>query len=143
MVKALDSAEFDLVIGGRYVAGGGIGDWDSGRARMSGFATRLARIICKVDIADPLSGFFMCRREVFERALRHMSGQGFKVLLDLLASSPDPIRMRELPYSFRQRQYGESKLDTMVAWEFGMRLADKMIGHIVHVRVARLGMLGT
>jgi dolichol-phosphate mannosyltransferase len=85
----------------------------------------------------------MCRREVFEQALRRMSGQGFKVLLDLLASSPEPIRVRELPYSFRQRQHGESKLDTMVAWEFGMLLADKMIGHIVPVRFALFAMIGT
>jgi dolichol-phosphate mannosyltransferase len=50
-----------------------------------------------------LSGFFMCRREVFEGALHRMSGQGFKVLLDLLASSPEPVRVRELPYRFRER----------------------------------------
>src|SRR5438132_4155511 len=77
MLKVLDSGIVDLVIGSRYVAGGGLGDWDRGRARISGFATRLARLICRVDIADPLSGFFMCRREVFERAIRRMSGQGF------------------------------------------------------------------
>jgi dolichol-phosphate mannosyltransferase len=55
---------------------------------MSRLATYLARLICKADVADPLSGFFMCRREVFERAANHMSGQGFKVLLDMLASFP-------------------------------------------------------
>ena len=114
MLEALDSGAVDLVVGSRYVAGGGVGDWSSGRVRMSGAATRLARIICKADVADPLSGFFMCRREIFEAALRRMSGQGFKVLLDLLASSPEPPRVRELPYSFRERQHGESKLDTMI-----------------------------
>jgi len=115
MLGALKSGSVDLVVGSRYVAGGGVGDWSSGRVRMSGAATRLARIICKADVADPLSGFFMCRREIFEVALRRMSGQGFKVLLDLLASSPEPPRIRELPYSFRERQRGASKLDTMVA----------------------------
>jgi dolichol-phosphate mannosyltransferase len=84
----------------------------------------------------------MCRREVFEQALRRMSGQGFKVLLDLLASSPGPVRVRELPYSFRQRQHGDSKLDTMIAWEFGMQLADKLIGHIIPVRFALFAMIG-
>ena len=71
-----------------------------------------------------------------------MSGQDFKVLLDLLASSPQPVRVSELPYSFRQRQHGESKLDTLIAWEFGMLLADKMIGHIVPVRFALFAMIG-
>jgi dolichol-phosphate mannosyltransferase len=142
MLEALDSGTVDLVVGSRYVAGGGVGDWNSGRARISGFATRLARFICKVDVADPLSGFFMCRREIFEAALRRMSGQGFKVLLDLLASSPEPPRVRELPYSFRERQHGESKLDTMIAWEYGMLLADKLVGRFVPVRFALFGMIG-
>jgi dolichol-phosphate mannosyltransferase len=142
MLEALDSGVADLVVGSRYVPGGGVGDWSSNRVRMSGAATRLARIICKADIADPLSGFFMCRRDIFEAALRRMSGQGFKVLLDLLASSPEPPRVRELPYSFRERQYGESKLDTMIAWEYGMLLADKLVGRFVPVRFALFGLIG-
>lgn len=142
MFKLLESGKFDLVVGSRYVTGGGIGDWDRGRARMSRLATYLARLICKADIADPLSGFFMCRREVFERAVHHMSGQGFKVLLDMLASSPEPLRVSELPYSFRERQHGESKLDTLIAWEYGTLVADKLIGHIVPVRFALFALIG-
>ena len=142
MLEVLDSGAADVVIGSRYVAGGGVGHWSSGRVRISGAATRLARIICKVDVADPLSGFFMCRREIFEAALRRMSGQGFKVLLDLLASSPAPPRIRELPYSFRERQHGESKLDTMIAWEYGMLIADKLVGRFVPVRFALFGLIG-
>ncbi|MGB9391803.1 MAG: hypothetical protein WCB70_17715 [Xanthobacteraceae bacterium] len=90
---------------------------DAARANMSAFATRLSRIICKVEIADPMSGFFMLRREVLEGALRRLAGQGFKILLDILASSPRSLRIQELPYNFRERQHGESKLDTLVAWE--------------------------
>ena len=142
MLQVLDDGAADLVIGSRYVPGGGVGDWSSGRVRMSGLATRLARVICKANVADPLSGFFMCRREVFEAALRRMSGQGFKVLLDLLASSPEPPRVRELPYSFRERQHGESKLDAMIAWEYGMLLADKLVGRFVPVRFALFGLIG-
>ena len=142
MLQVLDNGAADLVIGSRYVPGGGVGDWSSGRVRMSGLATRLARVICKADVADPLSGFFMCRREVFEAALRRMSGQGFKVLLDLLASSPEPPRVKELPYSFRERQHGESKLDAMIAWEYGMLLADKLVGRFVPVRFALFGLIG-
>jgi len=142
MLKLLKGGTVDLVVGSRYLSGGGIGNWNLRRAWLSEIGTRLARLACKADITDPLSGFFICRREVFERALRRMSGQGFKVLLDLLASSPQPVRVSELPYSFRQRQHGESKLDTLIAWEFGMLLADKMIGHIVPVRFAPFGMIG-
>jgi len=142
MLASLRNEPLDLVIGSRYVAGGGIGQWDSTRASMSGLATRLARMICKTEIADPMSGFFMVKREVFEQAVRKLSGQGFKILLDLLASSPLPPRFKELPFEFRQRRYGESKLDTMVVWEFGMLLADKLVGHIVPVRFALFALIG-
>jgi dolichol-phosphate mannosyltransferase len=142
MYKALEGGNIDLVVGSRYISGGGTDNWQLGRARLSRFGTRLARLVCKADVADPLSGFFMCRREVFEQALRRMSGQGFKVLLDLLASSPEPVRVCEIPYTFRQRQHGESKLDSMIAWEFGMLLADKLIGHLVPVRFALFAAIG-
>src|ERR1700758_4234683 len=124
------------------LAGGGIGEWDAGRAKISAVAARLSRIICKAEIADPMSGFFMLRREVLEGALRRLSGRGFKILLDILASSPRSLRFRELPYEFRERQRGESKLDTLVAWEYMMLIADKLIGHIVPVRFALFAFVG-
>jgi dolichol-phosphate mannosyltransferase len=142
MLAMLKSGSADLVVGSRYVAGGGIGGLDAARANMSAFATRLSRIICKAEIADPMSGFFMLRRDVLEGALRRLSGQGFKILLDILASSPRSLRIRELPYNFRERQHGESKLDTLVAWEYMMLIADKLIGHIVPVRFALFAFVG-
>lgn len=142
MLNVLRHESYDIVVGSRYVAGGGVGEWDKTRAGMSGLATKLSRLICKTEIADPMSGFFMLRREVFESAMRNLSGQGFKILLDLLASVPAKPRLKELPYQFRTRRYGESKLDTMVAWEFGMLLADKLVGHIVPVRFALFATIG-
>jgi dolichol-phosphate mannosyltransferase len=142
MLAILKREPVDLVVGSRHVAGGGIGEWDAGRAKISAVAARLSRIICKAEIADPMSGFFMLRREVLEPALRRLSGQGFKILLDILASSPRPLQFRELPYEFRERQHGESKLDTRVAWEYMMLIADKLIGHVVPVRFALFAFVG-
>jgi len=142
MLNVLRHEPYDIVVGSRYVAGGGVGEWDKTRAGMSGLATKLSRLICKTEIADPMSGFFMLRRDMFESAMRDLSGQGFKILLDLLASAPSTPRLKELPYQFRTRRYGESKLDTMVAWEFGMLLADKLVGHIVPVRFALFATIG-
>jgi len=142
MLNALRHEPCDIVVGSRYVSGGGVGEWNKTRASMSGFATRVSRLVCKTEIADPMSGFFMLRRDIFETAVRDLSGQGFKILLDLLASLPTPPRLKELPYQFRNRRYGESKLDTMVTWEFGMLLADKLVGHIVPVRFALFALIG-
>ena len=142
MLEMLKTEPLDLVIGSRYVGGASTFEWDKRRAQISGLATRLSRLVCKADIADPMSGFFMMRREAFERAQRRLSGQGFKILLDLMASSPTPMRFKELPFEFRPRQHGESKLDSMVAWEFGMLIADKLVGHIVPVRFALFAFIG-
>ena len=142
MLAILKSEPLDLVVGSRHVVGGGIGGLSAARAKISTFAGRLSRIICKSEIADPMSGFFMLRRDVLEGALRRLSGQGFKILLDILASSPRPLQFSELPYEFRERQHGESKLDTRVAWEYMMLIADKLIGHIVPVRFALFALVG-
>ena len=84
----------------------------------------------------------MFRRPAFDAAVRNMSGQGFKILLDFLASSSRPLVVRELPYHFAERQFGESKLDTLVAWEFAMLIADKLIGHFIPVRFVLFALTG-
>ncbi len=142
MFEVLQQEGCDVVVGSRYVRGGGVGNWDSRRIRISAFATWLGRFLCKVEIADPMSGFFMFRRPAFDGAVRKMSGQGFKILLDFLASSSRTLVVRELPYRFGERRFGESKLDTLVAWEFAMLIADKMVGHIVPVRFVLFALIG-
>jgi len=141
MLETLKNETCDLAVGSRYVEGGGVGNWGARRVSMSGFATLLSRVICKTNIADPMSGFFMVRREVFERAVRNLSGRGFKILLDLLASSPKPVRLKELPFQFRERQHGASKFDTLIAWQFGLMLVDKLIGQIAAARFAPLALI--
>jgi dolichol-phosphate mannosyltransferase len=142
MLRTLESEPLDIVVGSRYVAGGGFGGWSMQRRRISGIATRLSRYILKADLADPMSGYFVIRRDAFERAVRRLSGIGFKILMDLFASSPEPLRFKELPYEFRERQHGESKLDTLVVWEYAMLIADKMVGHIVPVRFLSFAFVG-
>jgi dolichol-phosphate mannosyltransferase len=142
MLAVLKREGCDVVVGSRYVSGGGVGNWDRRRVRISAFANGLSRILCKVDIADPMSGFFMFRRPAFDAAVRNMSGQGFKILLDFLASSSRVLAVRELPYHFGERQFGESKLDTLVAWEFAMLIADKLIGRFIPVRFVLFALIG-
>src|SRR5260370_41205750 len=142
MLDILRKENVDLVIGSRYAAGAGLGEWAGNRAWISRLGTMLARVVCRQDISDPLSGFFMCRRDVFESAVRRMSGQGFKILLDLLASSSRPLRVCELPFEFRNRRHGESKLDTLVVWEYFALLADKLFGHVVPVRFTLFAVIG-
>jgi dolichol-phosphate mannosyltransferase len=132
----------DIVIGSRYVDGGGIGEWDSRRAGMSNLATRMGQLVLRTQVADPMSGFFMLRREVFDRAVRRLSAIGFKILLDIIASLPETPRIVELPFRFRTRVSGESKLDAGVLRDYALLLADKLVGHIVPVRFLMFAAVG-
>jgi dolichol-phosphate mannosyltransferase len=109
---------------------------------MSRFATRLSRYVVRADISDPMSGFFALRREAFEAAVRQLSSIGFKILLDLVASSPAPLRICELPYQFRTRRAGESKLDSQAVWEYLMLLVDKLVGAYVPARFVAFAAIG-
>ncbi len=142
MLDLLRSEPLDMVVGSRNIEGGGMGDWSARRQQISGFAARLSRLIVKAELSDPMSGFFIMRRDAFEQAMRRLSGQGFKILLDLFASSPQPLRFKELPYEFRTRQHGESKLDAMVVWEYLMLIFDKMTGGAIPVRFVLFSMVG-
>ncbi|MEM8798472.1 MAG: glycosyltransferase family 2 protein [Pseudomonadota bacterium] len=143
MLHALRADGYDLAVGSRYVEGGGFGDWEESRQSISKFATRLSDMVLKnVRLSDPMSGFFMVTREAFTRSVRETSGIGFKILLDLVASSPEPLKVKELPYEFRTRVAGESKLDSAVAWEYLVMLLDKMVGHIVPVRFVMFAAIG-
>ncbi len=130
----LRHSQIDLVVGSRYCAGGGIGGWDSRRAAMSRLATMLSRTVVTQQLTDPLGGFFMIRRETFHWIVRRLSGEGYKILLDLFASSPEPLAFIEVPYTFRERTAGASKLDAAAAWEYVLLIVDKQFGHIVPAR---------
>jgi dolichol-phosphate mannosyltransferase len=142
MFEILKRGEADVVVGSRYTTGGGIGSWDTSRARMSKFATRLSRAVIKHDLSDPMSGFFALRREVLELAVRDLSSVGFKILLDIIASSPQPPRIKELPYEFRNRHAGESKMDGQAVWGYLMLLADKFVGGVVPARFISFALIG-
>src|SRR5579863_1940850 len=142
MLAALKREPLDIVVGSRHVSGGGFGEMSDRRQRISNFASRLSRFILRADLGDPMSGFFMVHRTAFERAVRRLSGIGFKILIDLFASSPEPLRFKELPYEFRSRQHGESKLDSMVVWEYLMLMGDKLVGHIIPVRFLSFAAVG-
>jgi dolichol-phosphate mannosyltransferase len=142
MLKELKDNGLDIVVGSRYTEGGSVLGSDKTRQLISRVAGRAARLVSKADLKDPMSGFFLMRREAFDEAVRNLSQQGFKILLDLFASAPRPLHFAEVPYQFRPRAHGESKLDSMVAWEYGMLLADKLFGKYVPPRLVLFGAIG-
>ena len=143
MLDTLRGGQTDIVVGSRHVAGGGVGDFSAQRQGISRLATRLSRAVLKADLTDPMSGFFMLTRPALMGCLRGgVSGIGYKILVDLFASAPRPLRFVELPYTFRTRQAGESKLDSKVVWDYVMLLADKLVGRYVPVRFLAFSAVG-
>lgn len=142
MFRRIKTEDLDVVVGSRYTAGGGIGKWDPRRVAISRFAIKTAQALFKVPLADPMSGFFVIRREAFAGAVRSLSQQGFKILFDLMASSPRPLKFAEVPYQFNIRELGESKLDSMAGWLFGVLILDKLVGRYVPVRFIMFAMVG-
>lgn len=142
MLHELRTKDLDIVVGSRYVAGGGTGDWDESRKAISRLAGRLARDLVPENLSDPMSGFFAVRTHVVRDAARNLSGYGYKILLDLFVSAGRLLRFAEIPYTFKPREHGQSKLDSLVAWEYLMLLMDKRIGHIIAPRLLFFLMVG-
>ena len=135
LFAAVGDGGADLAIGSRYVGDGGVGEWDSRRHAASRGATLIAQRILKTELSDPMSGFFAISREALQASLPRISGGGFKILLDIVASAPEQLKVVELPYVFRTRSAGESKLDLMVTAEYLKLVADKAVGHIIPIRL--------
>ena len=131
MLQRPKDENLDIVVGSRNVVGGGMGDFDQKRVALSMLGRRLSERICRSKIADPMSGFFLLRRSFLLEVVHRTSGLGFKILVDLLASSPRPVKLGEVPYTFRNRQHGESKLDIMVGIEYLQLLLDKLTSGLI------------
>jgi dolichol-phosphate mannosyltransferase len=142
MLDAIKAERADIVVASRYVAGGGVGNWDQTRQHMSRLAGALARRLLGVELSDPMSGFFMVRAPVFRRCVRRLAGVGYKILLDILAEADKPLRVIELPYTFRERQAGVSKLDKAVLWEYLLMLTQKVLGPYLPVRFIAFSLIG-
>jgi dolichol-phosphate mannosyltransferase len=142
MLSLLQSGQAELVVGSRYIEGGSAASFDRGRAGASALATEVAKRVLSVSIADPMSGFFMIRRDRFEELAPALSTQGFKILLDIVATAHGRLKIVEIPFAFGSRLHGESKLDSMVAVDFlGLVLA-KFTHDIVSLRFLMFALVG-
>ena len=133
----------NIAIGSRYIDGGSVGDWDERRQMLSRLATRLAVRLCKVEVRDPMSGFFAIDRETFESTLPRLNPKGFKILLDFLVHVPKGTTAKELPISFGKRMHGESKLSRRVQLQFIEYLYEVTFGKCIPLTFVKYCIVGT
>lgn len=127
MLELLDQDQADLVIASRYIAGGETTGLSSSRRSISRAATGWAQKLMGITVQDPMSGFFMARRNLLDAIAPELSNEGFKVLFDILvASRRGQLRLVELPYAFLPRLHGASKLDARIAIEFFALVMSRM-----------------
>ncbi len=143
MLKAVASGEYDVAVASRFAEGASTEQWGRpDRVRASNIANAIARKVTGVELSDPMSGYFMLRAESLRAAAPNLSGVGFKILLDILATSDQTMRIKEFPLNFAARAEGESKLDRTVVFEFLVGLYDKWLGRIIPTRFALFGTIG-
>jgi len=142
MFRRLQDGDNDVVVASRFMRDGGVGDWSKYRLRLSNVAKKLAQFVLPSKITDPMSGFFIMRRDAFDLAVRDLSNQGYKILLDILLSAKPSLRVEEVPYTFRARVRGESKVEPIVVLEYFTLLFDKLFGHVVPPRFVIFSLVG-
>jgi dolichol-phosphate mannosyltransferase len=142
MLRRIREENLDLVVGSRNIAGGSMGEFTRWRVKLSQLGKRLSLMGAEHELSDPMSGFFVVRVSTFEQFAHRLSGIGFKILLDIVLSAGPGLKIGEVPYRFRQREHGESKLDMLVGLEYFELLVDKHLGGVVNVRFVLFGMVG-
>ena len=143
MLANLRRGDTDLVVGSRYIAGGNAKVFSKSRGLMSKAAGSLARAVTRVELTDPMSGFFMMRRDRFDPIAGSLSTRGFKILLDIVLTAKGGLRIVEEPYVFGSRIHGESKLDAQVGLDFLGLLLTKLTGGAVTPRFLSYALVGT
>jgi len=142
MLRKIETEKLDVVVASRRVAGGSMGNFAKERVKLSDMGSNVSRLVCRCDVSDPMSGFFIVDA-IFLRALvPNLTGSGFKILVDILASSPKDPRIGEVPYRFRTRQLGESKLDVNAQLEYIFLIVDKLVGKWIPTRFALFVLVG-
>ncbi len=143
MLDAVRREEADVAVASRFAPGASTQDWAAPeRERLSSFANAMARRLTGADLTDPMSGYFLLRSETARALVPRLSGIGFKILLDLLATSGKTLSVQEFPLKFAKRREGESKLDRAILFDFLAGLYDKTLGRVIPTRFALFGTVG-
>ncbi len=130
MVARLRDDGADVAVGSRSVEGGGYGDWSASRRFVSWVATFIARVILRVHVTDPMSGYFMVSRSTYERDAGRINPRGFKILLEFIGRDRS-LDVVEVPFEFRNRIHGETKLNRSIIRSYLLAVAELRLGRQV------------
>ncbi len=142
MYEALAAGRGNLAIGTRVADEATPGGLSPARQKLSDLGAWFFRRVAGVAVRDPMSGFFMIRREIVSPLAPRLSPDGFKILVDVILSSHGDLKIVETPYVFRKRQAGESKLSPLVGLDFIGLVAHHATGGLLPIRFVLFASIG-
>ena len=142
MLDRLREGNVDIVVASRFRDGASVAGLSTRRTQISRWTIKLVQRLLGISLTDPMSGYFMIRRDAFEPLAPRISSQGFKILLDLLATGRGGLRIVELPFTFGERRHGVSKLDSKIALDFAGLLIAKLTRDTVSPRFILFCLVG-
>jgi len=145
MLEKLEKSGDDIIVASRFLKGANLKGLSNARERLSNLGNFLSNMVTGVKLTDPLSGYFMVRSSLIDQLSTRLSAKGFKILLDIFASAKAMkirVKYSEIPCDFNKRNYGESKLDSLVILEFLVLLFDKIFGKHISIRFVLFLLVG-
>jgi dolichol-phosphate mannosyltransferase len=142
MLERMRRKSLDVVVGTRNADGGSMGGFSDRRVLLSRIGSWISKSVCQCEISDPMSGFFLVNRGFFLEVARELQTGGFKILVDMFASSKRPVRFGEVGYCFRNREHGYSKLDGNTAIEYFFLIVSKATGGLIPTRFVMFSLVG-
>ncbi len=142
MLARLRADSLDIVVATRNAQGGSMGQFCKSRVLISRLGEKLSKTVCRCNLSDPMSGYFLINRSFFLETVHDLQTGGFKILVDIFASSRRPVRFAEVGYCFRNRQHGASKLDLNTSIEYLFLIVNKLLAGRIPIRFAIFSMVG-
>lgn len=142
LIEALTSDQASIAIGSRKAEGGKIENWSFMRRFGSWVATRMTHFTLRQPVKDPMSGFFLITRKVYQNHKAQINPRGFKILLEFVVRAKN-VAVVEIGYTFRGRIYGESKLSSGVIIDYLKALYDlSPFGALIPTRFVKYALVG-
>jgi dolichol-phosphate mannosyltransferase len=144
-ITTLQREELDLVIGSRFHPEAQIHGLSGRRETGSSWANASARFSLPAryrDLSDYMSGFFALRLDPLLPLIRAVDVNGFKFLYELLAVSRGRLRVAEVPLQFQARNYGSSKLDLAIFWDFLISILHSLSLRLLPRRAISFALVG-
>ena len=141
IINKIATEKYDLCIASRNIENGGYGNLILPRKLLSKFGIWLANFILNMKLSDPMSGYFGLSRKLFEEIKHSINPRGFKLLLEILYKSMN-IKIAHVPYNFKVRKFGKTKLTLAIGFEYLLALLDLKLGWVVSYRFIIFGFVG-